>query len=147
MVFSHVNPNDVTWNSTKVTIWSAVEPCVGVITGCIPSLRPLISGRCWVRGAIRPQPMETSSTSSQLPWIKHHYQVDNCDVELVRPGRSGSDISYEGFAFATKSVAQRGDSGDNFRVEDVDVPFGNIAVKTEIRWSWNERMDYDSRLY
>ena len=69
------------------------------------------------------------------------------DFEVVKPGRHESEVSYEGIAFATKNIAQGEGPVKDFCVEDVEVPYGNIEVKTEISWSWNERMDYDSRLY
>ena len=147
MVFIHANPDDVTWNSTKVTVWSAVEPCIGVVTGCIPSLRPLLSGHCWIRGALRPSSGGSTSTVSKLPWVRYCYRVDDCDIEVVKPGGYESGVSYEGVAFAAKKAVQREGPVDDFRVEDVDVPYGNIEVKTEISWSWNDRIDYDSRLY
>lgn len=73
--------------------------------------------------------------------------MDDYDIEVVRPDKYGTGASYEGIAFATKDIAQKEDPVKNFRVKDVEVPYGEIQVKTEIRWSWKEKLNYDSRLY
>ena len=48
------------------------------------------------------------------------------------------------------SAMKRAQKDDNKRateVEAVEVPYGAIAVKTEIRWSVTQRYDYDYRVY
>ncbi|KAJ6114835.1 hypothetical protein N7486_000613 [Penicillium sp. IBT 16267x] len=34
--------DDLTWNQTNSFIWSSVEPCIGIICACLPTIRPLI---------------------------------------------------------------------------------------------------------
>jgi hypothetical protein len=34
--------DDLTWNQSNAFIWSSVEPCIGIICACLPTLRPLI---------------------------------------------------------------------------------------------------------
>lgn len=36
---------DISWAKSNVFIWSSVEPSVGIISGCLPTLRPLLT---WV---------------------------------------------------------------------------------------------------
>ena len=33
---------NVTWNTTHALIWSIVEPCIGIISACLPTMRPLL---------------------------------------------------------------------------------------------------------
>ena len=33
---------DISWAKSDVFIWSSVEPSVGIISGCLPTLRPLL---------------------------------------------------------------------------------------------------------
>ena len=37
-----VKDADVTWNTTHALIWSIVEPCIGIISACLPTMRPLL---------------------------------------------------------------------------------------------------------
>jgi hypothetical protein len=38
-----VQTNDISWAKSDVFIWSSVEPSIGIISGCLPTLRPLLS--------------------------------------------------------------------------------------------------------
>ena len=33
---------DITWEMGNVFIWSSVEPCVGIVCACLPTLQPLL---------------------------------------------------------------------------------------------------------
>jgi hypothetical protein len=37
-----VRTTDISWAKSDVFIWSTVEPSVGIISGCLPALRPLL---------------------------------------------------------------------------------------------------------
>lgn len=37
-----VESRDISWAKSDVFIWSSVEPSVGIISGCLPTLRPLM---------------------------------------------------------------------------------------------------------
>ena len=37
-----VQTTDISWAKSDVFIWSSVEPSVGIISGCLPTLRPLL---------------------------------------------------------------------------------------------------------
>lgn len=37
-----VESADISWAKSDVFIWSSVEPSVGIISGCLPTLRPLM---------------------------------------------------------------------------------------------------------
>jgi post-segregation antitoxin (ccd killing protein) len=37
-----VHTTDISWAKSDVFIWSSVEPSIGIISGCLPTLRPLM---------------------------------------------------------------------------------------------------------
>lgn len=37
-----VQSKDISWAKSDVFIWSSVEPSIGIISGCLPTLRPLL---------------------------------------------------------------------------------------------------------
>jgi hypothetical protein len=37
-----VQTSDISWAKSDVFIWSSVEPSIGIISGCLPTLRPLL---------------------------------------------------------------------------------------------------------
>ena len=37
-----VQSTDISWAKSDVFIWSSVEPSIGIISGCLPTLRPLM---------------------------------------------------------------------------------------------------------
>jgi hypothetical protein len=37
-----VRTSDISWAKSDVFIWSSVEPSIGIISGCLPTLRPLL---------------------------------------------------------------------------------------------------------
>jgi hypothetical protein len=37
-----VSSRDISWAKSDVFIWSSVEPSIGIISGCLPTLRPLM---------------------------------------------------------------------------------------------------------
>lgn len=37
-----VTTTDISWAKSDVFIWSSVEPSIGIISGCLPTLRPLL---------------------------------------------------------------------------------------------------------
>lgn len=36
------NSVDITWIMGDVFIWSSVEPCIGILCACLPTLKPLL---------------------------------------------------------------------------------------------------------
>jgi len=51
---------DVSWKKSDVFIWSSVEPSIGIISGCLPTLHPLLIRitRC-LAGALGMTPSHT----------------------------------------------------------------------------------------
>lgn len=58
---------DISWAKSDVFIWSSVEPSIGIISGCLPTLRPLlmhISNACSSR---LPSSRKSSDHSRSYP--------------------------------------------------------------------------------
>lgn len=41
LTFLEGNP-DITWTLSDVSVWSTVEPCIGIICACLPVLQPFL---------------------------------------------------------------------------------------------------------
>jgi hypothetical protein len=57
---------DISWAKSDVFIWSSVEPSVGIISGCLPTLRPLML-HVMRRVGIEPSSVG-GPTSKDTPW-------------------------------------------------------------------------------
>ena len=164
VVFSKTNMEDVTWDSTAVTLWSAVEPCAGIVCACLPSLRPLVSialrgmGFRLLRfGSVAgDKGVRNDSAASTMPWIVQDAEsgISLDEDRKTRVGGKGARVHNTLCTVASamqraneKAGAGAGDGDKQVRVEQVEIPWGGIKVKTEIRWSVQERYDYDDRLY
>ncbi|MDI1486527.1 MAG: hypothetical protein OHK93_005758 [Ramalina farinacea] len=162
VVFSKVDMEDVTWDSSAVTLWSAVEPCAGIVGACVPSLRPLCSvGLRRVRRMRSPTLVAGSSKGGRLdsgaammPWVLQDVESGNTPDEDNRNGMGGKEICVFNTLCTVPSAMRRAqekpsavDGETQIKVEEVEIPWGGIKVKTEIRWSVQERYDYDDRLY
>ena len=156
MVFSKVDVADVTWDSAAVTLWSAVEPCAGIVSACVPSLRPLIS--IAVRRLLRDRwptfvaagsnkGVRSDGGTSTMLWVLQDAEAGSPPVEGKRNGMEGKDIGVFNTWCTVHSAEKAVDKEAQIMVEEVERPWGGIKVKTEIRWSVQERYDYDDRLY
>lgn len=161
VVFSKVNMEDVTWNSTSVTLWSAVEPCAGIISACMPSLRPLLTVTLHRLHICTPSFITADSKSigpasgaSTMPWIIPDGEPDILPYGNKRKGVERKEPCVHNTLCTVSSAMRRANEkpgavgGDTqIRAEEVEPPWGGIKVKTEIRWSVQEHYDYDDRLY
>ncbi|OCL06638.1 hypothetical protein AOQ84DRAFT_343030 [Glonium stellatum] len=79
---------DVTWEGFQVWVWTAVETNVGVICGCIPSLKPLLF-RTRSRTASQAAKSYGSATSrkqkSQPPDDLEHVELETCGLTANDP--------------------------------------------------------------
>ena len=158
-----------TGNYVNSAIWSAAEPSMGVISACIPSLRPLISyiTRGTTRGigvsktAIsknksKGSAQDTSSVASKMVWRSPRIGEDGRDgyferledpSEAVSPG-GGNRPSY--FRHETNvrggKVAGRG-AVDEISLEEMNVPAGGIRVKDEGVITSSDWLDYKDKVF
>ena len=135
-----------------MTFWSAIEPCAGIVSACMPSLRPLVtlvlrSLHVKLPNFHREQVSRPDSGASTMPWIKGAKMSCIKDVEMQWPQNSLITVpSAMSQVFANQTRTAR-KAGPALKVEEIEVPYGAIKVKTEIRWSISERLDYDCRIY
>ena len=118
----------------------------------MPSLRPLITLalrgiNIKLRVCHRANVARSDSGASTVPWIKEvKERSHSADVELQWPQNTLVTVP-SAMSRVTSGNTERNDSKDDTRVEELEVPYGAIKVKTEIRWSVVERLDYQYRVY
>ena len=160
---------DVTWNYVNSSIWTAAEPCMGVIASCLPSLRPLLSllfrGTTRATGTLHSNnPQNTSSSHSMFS--KRARRGDEIDLVPTSGGgregfarlgdderglgnpRWGHEIEVKG-GREKKSAGFPGLGGtrqqeDETSLEEI-IPQGGIKVKSEVvvtstEWEWKDRL-------
>ncbi len=164
IVLSRLTYFDVTWNYIDAAIWSAAEPCMGVIAACMPSLRPLIA--VLVRGTHRGPTMHSrfapkDTTNSIRPvWSRRDtdgYVMDQIDgkgftrlEEPTSPGWGyrgvGHDVHVKGGRMKRKKSFLAGASAEDDQVSMEEmVPQNGIKVKSEVtittgHWEYNDRI-------
>lgn len=57
------NQADITWSFVRPALWTAAEPSIGVVSACLPSLRPLFTKLLWGR-SYRPEMLSGSRNGS-----------------------------------------------------------------------------------
>lgn len=134
-------------NFVNAAIWTATEPCMSVVSACLPSLRPLVT--LLVSGSPRGPPVKStrSSTSSRLMWRGSNANEDGTFTRLEEPAnelnpRWGHSVSVSG-----GRNNRNGSAGDNISMEDMNVPPNGINVTTEVVLVTSDRLDYHDRLY
>ena len=145
---------DVTWNYVDSAIWSAAEPSMGVISACLPSLRPLVSlllcGTVKALGVSKADNLKSISSSSSRGIWASRSQNDERDAPFLRleegasnqkqPGRWGHDVSAAG-------PKERRAAGDEISLEEINVPDGTIKVKDEVVVTSSGWIDYKDKVY
>ena len=169
VVLSRLTAFDVTWNYVNAAIWSAAEPCMGVIASCIPSLRPLLSlllhGTTRATSTLHSKSAQNTSSSYTM-FSKRDLQGDEIDLVPTPSGggegfarlgdrerglgspRWGHEVEVKG----GKEKRNTGFSGfggtqqqeDEISLEEI-IPQGGIKVKSEVvvtstEWEWKDRL-------
>lgn len=155
VVLSRLNDADVTWNYVNSAIWSTAEPCMGVISACIPSLRPgfsiLLRGTTKALGvvSIGKESAEESSSGSSRMWnstnegdaAEGNFQRLEDSVESNRR-QWGHDVAVKG----GKPIGGRG-TADEISLEEMNVPAGGIRVKREVLVTSSDWIEYKDRIF
>jgi hypothetical protein len=63
-----VRTRDISWAKSDVFIWSSVEPSIGIISGCLPTLRPLMMYILESWFGHKPSTQKSSSNKSSRPY-------------------------------------------------------------------------------
>ncbi|KAL8996332.1 MAG: hypothetical protein Q9169_004132 [Polycauliona sp. 2 TL-2023] len=131
VVLSRLENEDLTWNFVNSAIWSAAEPCMGVISA--------------MGGGTSAQ-ATTSSGSSRMVWRrrdsdngKHFSRLEDPVAEHTRWGRH---VTVRG----GRSTDHQG-SSENISLQEINVPAGQIKVKEEIVVTSTDWLEYKDRVY
>ncbi|KAI0179891.1 hypothetical protein GGR52DRAFT_568658 [Hypoxylon sp. FL1284] len=109
---------DLTWSLAHVFLWSSVEPAVGIVSACLPSLRPLYRR---ARGKLTSS-NNTARNGSSAAWGAKSSRGPNSYVRFGdNESRSATDDEV-----ALTSIS-RGPGGS-----DVAIPKNGIMVRSEI---------------
>lgn len=163
VVLSRLTAFDVTWNYVNSAIWSAAEPCMGVIASCIPSLRPLLSlllrGTTRATGTLHSKSAQNTSSSHSM-FSKRDRQGDEIDLVPTPSGEResfarlgdeerGVGSSRWGHEVEVKGGKEKKSVGfsqqeDESSLEEI-IPQGGIKVKSEVvvtssEWEWKDRL-------
>ena len=142
--------NDLSGNFVNAAIWTATEPCMGVVSACLPSLRPLVA--LLYSGSHRGPPVKSaqasgSSTSSRMRWRSNNGNDEGTFTRLEESANEtnlpwGHTVSVHG-----GSSYQKRSPTENISMDDMNVPADSIQVKTEVIVVSSNRLDYHDRLY
>ena len=150
-------------------IWSLAEPCMGVVSACLPSLHPLISiafrGRFAAFGSgnatnngtqgsnARPSAFTRKAREEDLSVGSFQRILDSKDNRhLLRPDDSSEATNKYGNKVSVHGgrAHGRGQEGlDDISLEDMNLnlPMGRIGVKEEVVVVSSDWMEYQSRLF
>ena len=138
---------------------------MGVVSACLPSLRPLVSllfrgkvSRVGNRGASRrSSAQEPGCVSSAFPWRNRKQEVnegyfDRMDDESDRKqlthstsghgDKFGNDVSVHGGRADAGHV-----SGDEISLDDMSCPNGQINIKEEVTVVSSGYIEYKDRVF
>ncbi|KAH6642043.1 hypothetical protein C7974DRAFT_326944 [Boeremia exigua] len=163
-----VSSPDISWAKSDVFIWSSVEPSVGIISGCLPTLRPLMLYilQSWFnfvpsdrsssgKGAhsITLNPIETIGKKRTRKVSEHDTLGESLFTELNDDGavegeRQGQHSrawrpDEDEMCLTTTTVHGRSDSRSaTERTSPVDMDGGGINVTKEFEWDVATRTAY-----
>ncbi|KAL8974748.1 MAG: hypothetical protein Q9197_001010 [Variospora fuerteventurae] len=161
VVLSRLHHADVTWNFVNSAIWSTAEPCMGVVSACIPSLRPLVALITRGTHKVRSQSSDRTSSSgaySKAVWGResggesgddsgdglHFQRLTNPLANKHHASRWGRNVSVRG----GKDMERGGlGGGDEVSLQEMNVPEGQIKIKEEITITSSDWLEYDDRVY
>lgn len=141
-------------------IWSCAEPSIGVISACIPSLRPLVS--LITRGTTRAAGASSSggggkgsahdqSNSGIKTWRSRVADEDK-DGSFARLDDPADDNHHAGSQWETSAqggkVVEAKGGEDEISLEEISRPDGRIRVKNEVTVSYGDwRLDYKGKVF
>ena len=143
-------------NYVNAAIWTACEPSMGVVSACLPSLRPLFkrifrgtyrgptfrsrSGKslrdygsgssarhAWTSSKNETDDTKNFSRLEEAPDERHASWGHNVEVQGGRQGRHGGD--------------------DDISLVEMHMPIKRIKVKTEVTLISTERLEYRDQLF
>jgi len=155
-----VRTTDISWAKSDVFIWSSVEPSIGIISGCLPTLRPLLLHvmASWFNfvpsepsssgkgsRSISLNPIETigkkrtRKISKQDTLCGSQFTELNEDIEATEEGRSQHSKAWrpdeDEMCLTTTTVHARNDSRNRIeRSAPETIDGGGITMTKEFEW-------------
>lgn len=130
----------------KPAIWTAAEPSLGIVSACIPSLRPLVT--YVISGTHRGPTMDSVQTSSTIlnPATWRASESTERRGAFIQLDDSTNEIES---AWGHSVFVHGGQPGGKTRnsIEEVEIPIKGITVKTEITLMTSDRLNYNDRLF
>ncbi|KAL8905143.1 MAG: hypothetical protein Q9207_002802 [Kuettlingeria erythrocarpa] len=156
VVLARLDHADLTWNYVNSAIWTAAEPCMGVVSACLPSLRPLVTLRLKgtapsVRNRSTTDRIDSCDSSKTLGrnLIKSRENSEGrgrysqrLDDRFAKHSRWHRDVIVRG----GKDI-ERGSSGEDVSLQEMDVPAGQIRVKEEVVITSTDWLEYQDRVF
>ena len=132
-------------------IWTAVEPSMGVVSACLPSLRPLI--KLIFSGSYEGPSFRTNKSSqdysSGTHLSKHKWSRNRGDGQDMSSFTRLEEqpINEPEPAWGHNVHVDGGRKEDKISLEDIGSPSWNIRVKTEVILISSQRLEYKDQLF
>lgn len=117
--------NDITWNQTDCFIWSCVEPATGIVSACLPTLRPLLRRFFPSLFTTLGSSRNTGSSSNDRNRNGEFYRLHQTPKNAIYRGQDEDEIVL------TEAVGGNNSTPKHDGLE--------IAVEREIEWSESSR--------
>lgn len=120
-----VKSPDLTWNMAQSFVWSCVEPCIGIVSACLPTLRPLLR-RCFPRWFTRSK--RSAATPNYTNDASLNFKSQNGEFYRLQDSTKFTP-SRDDEVCLTNEI----DMGDPHK--GGDGPTNGISVRRDIEWS------------
>ncbi|MCJ1311312.1 hypothetical protein MMC25_004983 [Agyrium rufum] len=80
---------DLTWNFVDTQIWTCIETNVGIICGCLPSLRPLLT--LITTGSAKPNTRPSIVSSKRSGWSRQQSEQSGSSIQKSRLASNSPD--------------------------------------------------------
>lgn len=138
---------DVTWIMGDVFVWSSVEPCIGIVCACLPTLQPLFRralGAVWTTATRSSNNNSKGLTSSNMQSSKKRFKesdgrrfhyLDSVDGNRQTPRDDEAILGHtngvEMDSLAGDGLSEKGSGGGN--------KSNGITVRHEFEWQVEPR--------
>lgn len=128
-----------------ISIWTAAEPSIAVVSACLPSLRPLFVLVVW-GGTHRPKP--TTASTSRYGRNKSPYYGDGGSFNRLQESepKSGHNVNVYGGRGAESDEFELGGRGGGEEAR-LETPMNRIRAKTTVVLTISERVEFQDDLF
>jgi hypothetical protein len=143
-------------NYVNAGIWTATEPTMGVVSACLPSLRPLFKrlvsntykGPYFGSSRNKSAQNYGSGNSSRYMWSSN--KGEDGDLRSFtrleeRPDETSTAWGHTIHVHGGRN--KRGSPEDQVSLEEMQTPSRRIKVKTEVTLTSTERLEYRDQLF